>query len=102
MTTDAESPGVRRSPFEYDGRSRIRRFLVGMNLKTAMMTTRIQDVEHRSWPKYLLILLLFINAVAFTPSLLPDWLGIEWATARTSLSFPFHPLKITSLKCGSR
>jgi hypothetical protein len=83
--TDADSSTPReRSRVEYEDSSFARRLLVGMNLRTAMVKTHNQRFEHRVWPKYLLVVLLLLVAVVFTPSMFPNWIGMEWATARRS------------------
>jgi hypothetical protein len=58
------------------------RLLVGVQLKTSLSKNRLHYIDHRRWCKYALILLLAFLAIALTPSLLPDWLGFEWATPR--------------------
>jgi hypothetical protein len=58
------------------------RLLVGVQLKTSLSKNRLHYIDHRRWCKYALVLLLAFLAIALTPSLLPDWLGFEWATPR--------------------
>lgn len=58
------------------------RLLVGANLKTSLAKNRIHQIQYRGWSRYLLIFLLAIICIVFTPKVLPDMLGFGWATGR--------------------
>lgn len=71
-----------RPQFQYPERSFVSRLLVGANLKTSLAKNRIHQIQYRGWSRYLLIFLLAVICIVFTPKLLPDMLGFGWATGR--------------------
>lgn len=90
----AGSETSRPSPrFRYPHQPFLRRLLVGANLKTSLAKSAVHHIPHRAWCKYVQVSLLLLIAIALTPSLLPDGLGLEWATPRELCQGREHKLR---------
>lgn len=68
--------------FTYSPKSKIERLLVMARLKNSIDRSRIIRIPFNKLYKFVLLGLLLLLAILLTPSLLPNWLGFEWATVR--------------------
>ncbi len=68
---------------QYESESILSRLVVGAGLKTSLAKNKYHRIDYKVYVTYALVLCLLLTAVCLTPSLLPAWLGYEWATAST-------------------
>lgn len=81
--SDDEEIGLERPDrFTYNPKSFKERLAVCTHIKSKLNTSKCVKIPYRSWCKYMLIILLVLFGSLFTPSLLPRWLGFEWASPK--------------------
>lgn len=66
---------------KYDRDSRKARLLVCFGAKRALTRSKIVRLPYRTWCKYLMIVLLVLVGIFFTPQLMPNWAGYKLSTA---------------------
>lgn len=93
--TPPSSPIIHR--FEYDPRNFFQRILVSICIKNKLDSSRIIRVPFNSIYKYILIFVLLLLTFFLTPSLLPRWLGFEWAAPRDLCQSPDEKLVVLEL-----
>lgn len=77
-----EEEGKAPNRFSYTPKSFPERLLVVLRLKNTLEKSKITKVAFNKLYKFVLLSLLILLAILLTPSLLPQWLGFEWATVR--------------------
>lgn len=94
-TLDNMSPSVTKKivRFEYDPRTLIQRLLVSVHVKNKLDSSQIVRIPFKRVFKYLLLIILFLLTLFLTPSLLPRWLGFEWAAPRDLCQAPERKLE---------
>lgn len=66
--------------FHYERGNAISRLFVGARLSTSLSSVSCHKVAYREHMTYLLIILLILVGLCLTPKVLPERLGLEWAT----------------------
>lgn len=80
--SDIEAPADSTDRFSYTPGSFFERLAVSVRVKNKLSQSRLVRLPYRVWCKYLLILLLVLIGAFFTPTLIPRWLGFEWASTQ--------------------
>lgn len=75
------SPSGSDQRFQYSPKTFLERLLVSFHIKNKLDTSKVVQVPFSPSYRYSLLILLLLVTAFLTPSLLPRWIGFEWASA---------------------
>lgn len=67
--------------FVYEPKNFVHRLYTGIGGKTMLASSQLLTINYRSWLRWVLVILLAITSIAFTPQFLPQWVGLNYSTA---------------------